>query len=270
MDLGLADRKVIVTGGAAGIGRCIATSFHSYGARVTVCDVDSGALQTLAAQRTTIRTYTVDIAEPDAVKSFINDAARFMGGIDVLVNNVGIQGPTAFTEELPIDEWQRTLAVNVSGPFYCARYAIPHLKAAHGASIINISSAAVRKGGFPLRLPYAVSKRGVIALTETLAMELGRFGIRVNSVLPGSVDNGRLQRVLEEQSRRLGRTKEQILEAGLAQTSMRVIVEEQDVANLVLFLASDCARHISGQEISVCGNFEGHRTEFLGAAQASD
>ena len=181
-----------------------------------------------------------------------------LGGLDVLVNNAGIAGPTAAVESVTPAEWDRTLAVNLSGQFYCARLAVPALKQAGGGSIINISSTSGRTG-LPLRVAYAVSKHAVMGLTETLARELGPDGIRVNAILPGWINNDRNRRVVQMKAAELGIAPEAYVREGLQFVSMRTMIEMSEVAQMALFLSSAAARHVSGQAIGVCGNVEYER-----------
>jgi len=256
-------KRVLVTGGGSGIGRVIAETFFHNGSRVHVCDVDQYLLDDLHSQYPDIITTLTDISKTEDVRNLFKDSKKHMGGLDILVNNAGIAGPTAYTEEVTPKEWNRTLDVNISGQFYCAREGIPLMKSVGGGCIINISSAAIWKGGFPMRIPYATSKVAVIGFTETLAMEVGPYNIRVNAVLPGAVLGDRLQRVMEARAKTSNESVEDLLKKGISCHSMRTAITPQEIANLVFFLCSDAACHISGQTISVCGNFEGcHGIDF--------
>jgi NAD(P)-dependent dehydrogenase (short-subunit alcohol dehydrogenase family) len=250
--------RVIVTAGGGGIGRRIATRFHEHGARVFVCDVSEAALAELNSVEPKIGTVLVDVGDAAAVSRLFDAALPALGGLDVLVNNAGISGPTAAAEDVTPADWDRTLAVNISGQFYCARLAIPVMKRAGGGSIVNISSTS-GKTGLPLRLPYAVSKHAVMGFTETLAREVGPAGIRVNTILPGFMNNARSQRIIREKSTALGITPETYLAQGLQYVSLRTMIEEVEIADMALFLCSPAARHVSGQHIGVCGNVEFER-----------
>ena len=258
MDTSVQGLRVIVTAGAGGIGRRIASRFHEHGARVFVCDVVEAALEELRASEPEIGAVVADVGDPVAVERLFSAALPALGGVDVLVNNAGISGPTAATEDVSPADWDRTLAVNISGQFYCARLAIPAMKAAGGGSIVNISSTS-GKTGLPLRLPYAVSKHAVMGFTETLAREVGPHGIRVNTILPGFMNNARSQRIIAEKSAALGITPEAYLDQGLQYVSLRTMIEEVEIADMALFLCSPAARHVTGQAIGVCGNVEYER-----------
>src|SRR5437763_5501126 len=169
MNLSATGLRVLVTAGAAGIGRVIAQTFVDNGARVHVCDVDNNALAALPEKITRTR---ADVASLADVERLFADAERHLGGLDVLVNNAGIAGPTAKVEDIRPEDWDRCIAVDLNGMFYCTRKAMPLIKAAGGGSIINLSSTAVRLG-FPLRSPYAAAKWGVVGFTKSLAVEAG-------------------------------------------------------------------------------------------------
>ena len=258
MDTSVKGLRAIVTAGGAGIGRRIATRFHEHGARVFVCDVSEPALAELRGIEPKIGAALADVGDPAQVNKLFETALAALGGLDVLVNNAGISGPTAAAEDVTPAEWDRTLAVNISGQFYCARLAIPELKRAGGGSIVNISSTS-GKTGLPLRLPYAVSKHAVMGFTETLAREVGPHGIRVNTILPGFMNNARSQRIIREKSEALGIAPEAYLAQGLQFVSLRSMIEEVEIADMALFLCSPAAHHVTGQAIGVCGNVEHER-----------
>jgi len=258
MDTSVEGLRVIITAGGAGIGRRIATRFHEHGARVFACDVSEPALAELRGLEPKIGTVLADVGDPAAVSRLFDTALSALGGLDVLVNNAGISGPTAAAEDVMPADWDRTIAVNISGQFYCARLAIPAMKAAGGGSIVNISSTS-GKTGLPLRLPYAVSKHAVMGFTETLAREVGPHGIRVNTILPGFMNNERSRRIIKAKSEALRITPEAYLAQGLQFVSLRTMIEEVEIADMALFLCSPAAHHITGQAIGVCGNVEYER-----------
>jgi len=173
----------------------------------------------------------------------------------VLVNNAGIAGATAPVEEISIGDWERTIAVDLSGMFYCTRLAVPLLKQAGGGSIINMSSAAGRLG-FLLRTPYAAAKWAVVGFTKSLAMELGPSNIRVNAIQPGVVEGERIDRVISAKAKALGKSFDEIRDQMVSKVSLRRMVSPYDIANMALFLATDAGRNVSGQALSVCGNVE--------------
>ena len=239
--------RVLVTAGGAGIGRVIARTFADHGARVHVCDVDEKALKEGNLP------YTVaDVAKLPDVERLFSDVERKLAGLDVLVNNAGIAGPTAKVEDIRPEDWDRCIAVDLNGMFYCTRKAMPMIKAAGGGSIINLSSAAGRLA-FPMRTPYSAAKWAVVGFTQSLAAEAGPEKVRVNCIQPGVVEGERIERVIEAKAKGLGVDKEEVRRRLLEGVSMHTTVTAQDIANMALFLASDAGKHISGQALSVCG-----------------
>ena len=246
---------MLVTAGAAGIGKAFAETFADAGARVFICDVDRHALDAFHAARPEIGSGVTDVADPRQVDGLFDAAKAFLGGLDVLINNAGIAGPTAPVEDIPLADWERTIAIDLNGMFYCTRLAVPLLKAAGGGSIINLSSVAGRLG-FPLRTPYSAAKWAVVGFTKSLAVELGSSNIRVNAIQPGVVEGERIDRVISAKAKALGASFDEIRDQMLSKVSLRRMVSPLDIANMALFLATDAGRNISGQALSVCGNVE--------------
>ena len=253
MNLTADNLRVIVTAGGSGIGRVIAQTFRDNGARVHVCDIVPEGLD--ECRRAGIGTTQADVADPAQVEQLFDEATAGLGGLDLLVNNAGIAGPASAVEAIAIADWDRTIAVNLNGMFYCIRRAVPLLKRAGGGLIINLSSVAGRLG-FPFRAPYSASKWAIVGLTETLAMELGPDNIRVNALQPGIVDGERHWRNARRKAELLGISLEEQERRVLSKVSLRRMVSPQDVANMALFLASDLGKNITGQALSVCGNVE--------------
>jgi NAD(P)-dependent dehydrogenase (short-subunit alcohol dehydrogenase family) len=253
-ELSLAGLSAVVTAGAAGIGRAIAIAFADHGARVMVCDVDKRALADLKKARPDIAAMQADVSKPSQVDKLFTKVAR-RGRLDILVNNAGIAGPTAKVEDILPADWERTIAVNLNGMFYCTRRAVPLLKAAGGGSIINLSSVAGRLG-FPLRTPYSSSKWAVVGFTQSLAIELGPSKIRVNAIQPGPVAGPRIERVIAAKAKALGVSYKAQERTMLSRVSLRQFVTAEDIARTALFLASKEGARISGQALSVCGNTE--------------
>lgn len=250
MELQLEGARVVVTAGAGGIGRAIVDGFLAMGASVATCDIDDGALAHLPA---TVAASRVDVADHAALARFVDEAAQRLGGIDCLVNNAGIAGPTSRIEDLEPSEIERCLSICLTSQFVTTGRAVPHLRASANASVVNISSLAGRLG-FRLRSPYAAAKWGVIGLTKSLAAELGPDRIRVNAVLPGLVAGDRQRRVLEARAQARGISFDQAESEAFSFTSIREYVTPQQIADQILFLASPRGRTISGQAISVCGD----------------
>lgn len=250
MDLNIRNLRVLVTAGASGIGLATARAFASEGARVHVCDVDAAALGALAASDPALTHSVCDVADPTAIARLFETVSSTLGGLDALVNNAGVAGPTAACEDVALHDWQRTLAVNLTGQFLCAQRAIPLLKASHNASIANLSSAAGRFG-FPNRTPYAASKWGVIGFTKSLAIELGPHGVRVNAICPGSVAGARIDAVFANRAALRGVSADFVRDEAIAMTSLRRLVTAEDIANSIVFLASPQGANISGHALPI-------------------
>ncbi len=248
--LDLTGLRVAITAGAGGIGRVMADGFAFCGARVFVSDIDEAALA--GSGHPGMRADAGRVADLDA---FMDAALAHHGGLDVLVNNAGIAGPTARVEEVSPAELDATLQVDLASMFHCARRAVPALRAAGGGSIVNLSSAA-GKFGFPLRSPYAAAKWGVIGFTRTLAIELGPDGIRVNALLPGLVEGPRIRSVIRNKAAAAGISDNEQTERALQPVSLRCFVTPHDIANMALYLCSPFGATISGQALSVDGGAE--------------
>lgn len=248
-------QRVLVTAGAAGIGRAIAETLAAAGAKVQVCDVDEAALAAFAAALPGAGATLADVADEAAVDRLFDEVDRRLGGLDALVNNAGIAGPTAAIEEVDPADWRRCLEVDLTGQFLCARRAVPRLKAAGGGAIVNMSSAAGRLG-YAFRAPYAAAKWGVIGFTQSLAKELGPHGITVNAILPGVVKGPRIERVIQARADQLGLGYAEMERQYLEKVSLRRMVTAEEVAAMVLYLVSPLGRGVSGQSIGVCGNVE--------------
>jgi NAD(P)-dependent dehydrogenase (short-subunit alcohol dehydrogenase family) len=250
-----AGTRVLVTAGASGIGRAIADLLAAHGARLHVCDVSDAFLDEFRKAHPGAGATKADVASEVDVDNLFADARSSLGGLDVLVNNAGIAGPTGSVEEIAPADWRRTIDVCLVGQFLCARRAVPLIKAAGGGSIINMSSAAGRFG-YAFRTPYSAAKWGVIGFTQSLAKELGPANIRVNAILPGIVEGPRMTGVIEARAKQTGVSYAEMEKTYLDRISLRRMVTAADVAATVLFLISTAGRNISGQSIGVDGNVE--------------
>ena len=248
-DSTLQGRRALVTGGGAGIGAGIAEALAAAGASVRSAD----------ANPLTPADYVVDISEDDAVAEMFAQLDRDLGGIDILVNNVGIADETGRVEDLDPAAFDRCLMVNVGGTFRVTRHAVPRLRASEAGCVLNISSTAGHLA-YPLRSAYSASKWAVEGLTRTWAAELGPAGIRVNCVAPGTVAGNRMDGVIAAEVAATGATIASVRRGYLEQVSMQTLVEPVDIAAMVVFLSSDAARFVNGQVVSVDGHTETLRT----------
>lgn len=254
MELTAKGQRVLITAGAGGIGRVMADTFVKAGAKVHICDVVNSAVdETVKALGVTAT--LCDVSDLGQVEQLFADVKRHLGGLDVLVNNAGIAGPTGKVEEISVEDWRRCIDIDLNGMFYCTRLAMPLLKAAGGGSIVNLSSAAGRLG-FPFRTPYASAKWAVVGFTKSLSMEAGADNIRVNAIQPGVVEGSRIDRVIEAKAKAIGISFEEQKRISLERVSMQTMVSPQDIANMALYLASDLGKRITGQAISVCAGVE--------------
>ena len=259
MNNDLKGKRVLVTAGASGIGREIALAFLQAGAKVLICDVNDELLSETESWETPVTAVKCDVSNSAEVEAMFKVMEDQFGGIDVLINNAGIAGPTKAIEDISDAEWSQTMQVNVDGQFYCARSAARHMKSQGRGTIINMSSVAGRIG-MPMRSPYSTSKYAVRGLTDVLAVELGEFGISVNSILPGVIDGPRGKSIVEAQADSLGIQPSEYLSAMLHNISLHTLIDMKEIAGVAVFLASPQARNITAQHIGVCGNFETYRS----------
>jgi NAD(P)-dependent dehydrogenase (short-subunit alcohol dehydrogenase family) len=246
-------KRVLVTAGASGIGRAVVQAFVDAGAKVHVADIDVKALEALGQQLPQVSSSRCDIGERSDVERMMTEATGALGGLDVLINNAGIAGPTSSVETMKAEAWEAVLRINLTGTFHVTQLAIPHIKLSSEGVIVIMSSLAGRFG-YPNRSPYSTTKWGLIGFTKTLSRELGEFGIRLNAILPGAVDGPRLDSVLEGRAKASGRTTEQELAGALANQSIKHFVAPEDIAALAVFLASKAGRSISGQILPIDGD----------------
>lgn len=245
----LAGQRALVTGGGAGIGATIAAALTAAGAEVRTADIDPA----------TGPDFVCDVSDDEAVAGMFAELDAGLGGIDIVVNNVGTAGPCAPVEDTDPEAFDRCLRANAGAAFRVTRHAVPRLKAAGDGSIVNISSTAGHLP-YPLRSAYSAAKWAVEGLTRTWAAELGRFGIRVNCVAPGAVDGPRMDRVIAAEAEAAGASPEAVRRGYQDQSAMRTFITADDVADTVAFLCSNAARHVNGQIISVDGYTETLRT----------
>ena len=240
--------RALITAGASGIGRAMATGFDAAGFEVWVTDVDAAALADLPGHW---HARVCDAVDEAAMAAVVAQA----GSLDVLCANAGIAGPTARVEDVDLAEWRGCVSVNLEGAFLAVKHVLPGMKAAgRGAIVFTSSTAGIY--GYPNRAPYAAAKWAIIGLMKTVAMEAGPFGVRANAICPGAVEGPRMEGVLAREAAAKGMTRDQVYDGYAAGTSMRSFVEASDIADMAVFLGSDAARRVSGQVIAVDGHTE--------------
>ncbi len=248
-------QRVMITAAASGIGQAIAEAFHAKGARVHICDASEEALQSFRATHTDIAATRVNVRSETEIDTWFDEALEDLGGLDVLVNNAGIKGPTAPVDDIELADWRECIEVCLDAQFLCARRAAPVMKAQKSGVIINMSSNAGQHG-FGNRTPYAAAKWGVIGLTKSLAIELGPFNVRCNAICPGAVKGPRIDRVIAGEAALRGVGTQVVAAELVSQQSLTRFTEAAEVANLAVFLASPEAFMINGQDIAIDGHIE--------------
>jgi NAD(P)-dependent dehydrogenase (short-subunit alcohol dehydrogenase family) len=247
--------RVVVSAGASGIGRAISDMLIQHGAKVHICDISDAFIADFKQAHPGHGATKADVSKEADVERFFLEAKASLGGLDALINNAGIAGPTGGIDEIAPEDWRRCIDIDLTGQFLCARLAVPMIKAAGGGAIVTMSSAAGRHG-YAFRTPYAAAKWGIIGLTQSLAKELGPHNIRVNAVLPGIVEGPRMFKVIEDRAKQVGVSYAEMEKRYLERVSLRRMVTPHDVAAMVLFLLSPMGENISGQSLSVDGNVE--------------
>ena len=252
------DQTVLITGAGYGIGKVAALSFGREGAGVVLAARSEEKIEAVAEELRAMGVKALalktDVSSPEQVARLFERTRAEFGMVDVLVNNAGIAGPTALAREVSTAEWEETIAINLNGAFYCAREASAMMIEAKRGSIVNISSVGAIIG-YALRTPYAASKAGMIGFNHALAAELGPYGIRVNVVLPGPTEGERIGRVIAARAETEGKSLEEAKKFFTDPIALKRMPSEQEVADMILFLASDQASAVTAQAIHVDGGF---------------
>jgi 2-hydroxycyclohexanecarboxyl-CoA dehydrogenase len=250
-------KKLIITGGAAGLGRVITQSFAREGADVAILDFQSAA-ETEAAVRAEgrkVASFHCDVRDEDSVAKAVDAAAAFHGGqVDILVNNAGFNGHYNLVKDMPLAAWQETLAINLTGTMLVTRAVLPIMIAAKQGKICTTASNVARRG-LPYRADYVCSKWAILGLTQTLAMENAAHNIRVNAVCPGPIEGDRIEDVMGRHAAVEGKTIAEIRKIWEEAAPMNRFVTPQEVANAMLFLCSDESSAMTGQALNVTGGF---------------
>ncbi len=243
----LSGKVALVTGAGAGIGRAIALRFAQEGAHVIVNDIrredaekTGEEIRELGARALPVH---ADISSGQEVETLVESGVGHFGGIDILVNNAGIGGSSILVQDMPAEEWERVIAVNLNGPFYCSRAVIPPMIGRGGGKIVNIASIAARRMSNMGGAGYTASKYGLVGFSHHLAFELASYGINVNVICPGAT----LTPLVES------RITEEIRTAVTRQIPLGRWITPQDVAEAALFLSSDRAAMITGTVLEVDG-----------------
>ncbi len=252
---GIAGQRVLITAGAGGIGLAIARRLAAHGASLFICDVADDALAAFGEEFPDAGRIKADVSDEGDVDRMFDAAAEKLGGLDALINNAGIAGPTGGVDAIDPADWRRTIDVCLTGQFLCARRAVPMLKSAGGGSMVNMSSAAGRYG-YAFRTPYSSAKWGVIGFTQSLAKELGPANIRVNAILPGIVEGPRMTGVIRDRAAQVGVSYEEMETQYLSNVSLRRMVSPDDVGAMIAFLLSNAGANVSGQSLGVDANVE--------------
>lgn len=251
-------RRVVITGGATGLGARMAERFAEAGDRVAICDANADGVAAFAKAHPGIPSVVADVRDEPQMDAFLSQIEAEWGGADVVCANAGIGGAAGRIEEIGYQDWQDTVAVSLFGSYLTCRWAARVMRA-QGSGCLILTSSTAGQWGLPYRSPYAAAKWGVIGLMKTLAMELGPDGVRVNAICPGAVEGARMERVIEKEARASGQDIEEVRRARMSVSSLGAWVTADNVADTVLWLASDAAARISGQAIAIDGHTETSR-----------
>ena len=252
---GLAGRGVLVTGAGSSVGRVIAEAFAAEGAKVHIADVNAEFVRRTLGEAPQLSGSVCDLGRAEQVEALIAAATGAVGTVDFLVNCVGIAGPAGPVEAIAPADWRQVFEVNVHGIFETMRRVIPGMKQRRFGAIVNFSTANT-KTGLPGRAAYVAGKAAVEALTYTAARELGPHNVRCNAILPGPINNERMNRVITSSAQQRGLSPAEVEQALVRHISMRARVEPRELSDMVLYLCSDSGRHITGQMLEVSGNLE--------------
>lgn len=248
-------QRVVITGGASGIGLRMAERFAVRGERVAICDADPMAVARVAEAHPGWIVHQADVTDEASMAAFLEAVEGEWAGVDVLCANAGTGGPAGRVETLDYAAWQACIAVNLHGAFLACRWGA-RLMRAQGSGLILLTSSTSGFHGVPHRAPYVAAKWALVGLMKTMAMELGPAGVRVNAIAPGAVDGPRMERVVQMEAAASGESEETVRRAYAKGTSLRTWVTADDIAEMALFLASPAAGKVTGQLMAVDGHTE--------------
>jgi NAD(P)-dependent dehydrogenase (short-subunit alcohol dehydrogenase family) len=250
----LRNQVAIITGGGHGIGKAIAHAYAGAGAAIVIAARSVKPMEETCAELVHRGARAIDIPtdvvkEADCARMVERALAEF-GRIDILVNNAGIAGPTAKLTEISLAQWQEVIDINLTGCWLASRAVLPVMARQGGGHIVNISSLAGREA-YPMRSPYAASKWAMIGLTQTLAAEWGRQGVRVNGICPGPVAGARIEEVIKARAKAMGLDEEQVRRSVVGRSALNRMVTQEECARVALFLVSADSAAVTGQTINV-------------------
>ncbi|MEQ9260868.1 MAG: SDR family oxidoreductase [Roseovarius sp.] len=248
-------QRVVITGGASGIGLRMAERFAERGERVAICDADPLAVARAAEAHPDWIAHQADVTDEAAMAAFLEAVEGEWGGVDVLCANAGTGGPAGRIETLDYAGWQACIAVNLHGAFLACRWGAGLMRA-QGSGLILLTSSTSGFHGVPHRAPYVAAKWALVGLMKTLAMELGPAGVRVNAIAPGAVEGPRMERVVQMEAAASGESEQTVRRIYAKGTSLRTWVTADDIADMALFLASPGASKVTGQLLAVDGHTE--------------
>jgi len=258
----LKDKVAIITGGGKGIGRSIATAFASEGATVVVTfrtiSTSEKTVEEINAKGHRAKAIQTDITDEKQVENMVKEVIKAYGQIDILVNNTGIRGPHAYVVDMNLDEWNEVLNVDLTGSMLCAREVLKYMIPRRSGTIISIAAEGGRSGdgrsGYPMRSPYCCAKMGLIGLTETLSVEVGKYNIRVNAISPAGVTGKRSKEIREVKAKMTGVSVEELDQRVVETYSLGRKTEPSEIASCAVFLASEESSAITGQTVVThCG-----------------
>ena len=257
----LEGRKAIVTGAAKGMGAAITTTLAREGADVVLAARDLAPLEEVAAEVRAMGrgawVVSCDVTDAAGVKSMVDEALEALDGrIDILVNVAGVTGPIETpVQDIDVADFDAVVTANERGTFLPIKYVVPTMIAQNAGKIVNIGGTSGLRG-YPMRTAYSASKWAVRGITRTVALELGKHNVNVNAVCPGIVDGPRMRKLCEEKARVRGWTVEEVYDEYVQDMALKRVTSAQDIADAVLFLASDESRQITGQHIAVDGGWD--------------